>query len=83
MKTVVFNSDIKDFILDLFDKKEDSDGYIIELESGSRVITPNGAHIRKDEFAGVTPGSEIFLTNDLPSLLKYANREIHSERVPK
>lgn len=83
MKTIVFDPDVKDFILDLFDKEEDTEGYIIERESGSRVITPNGSHIRKDEFAGVTPGSEIFLTNDLPSLLKYANREAHNEPAIK
>ena len=78
MKTIVFDQRTKEFILDLFDKKEDSDGYIVERKGGSRVMTPDGAYVKSEDFAGITPGSEIFLTKDLPSLLKYANREVEN-----
>lgn len=75
MKTIVYNREMKDFILDLFDKKKDDEGFIVEKNTGIRVIKPSGEFVKYDDFVGVTPGSEIFLTNDLPSLIKYANRE--------
>lgn len=75
MRTIVYDYKTKDFILELFDKEKDSEGFIVEKETGDRVIKPSGEFVRYDDFVGVTPGSEIFLTNDLPSLIKYANRE--------
>lgn len=81
MKQVVFSEDTKDFILEIFGKKVDDDGYIVEKDTGSRVITPEGNFVRNEDFAAVVPGSEVFVTNDMPSLLKYANREMVREQV--
>ena len=78
MKTVVFDEKTRDFVLDVFEKEIDSDGYIVECGNGSRVVTPDGDFVRVEDFAGVTPGSEIFLTKDLPSLLKYTNKSRES-----
>ncbi len=73
MKTIVFNDSTRDLVLELFDKSIDSDGFIIEKDTGRRVLTPKGFEVRKEEFAGFVPGSEIVLTKDLPSILQYAN----------
>lgn len=81
MRTIVFNEDVKDFVFEVFNKSVDKDGYIIENETGSRVITPEGNFLKNEEFAAVVPGSEVFVTNDMPSLLKYANREMVSEQA--
>lgn len=75
MKTLVFNDSTKDFVLSLFDKKVDENGYIVEKDSEEKVLTPSGDDVQVNNFAGFTPGSEIILTQDLPSLLQYANRQ--------
>ena len=75
MKTVIFNDASRDLVLSFFGKAIDQDGYIIEKDTGRRVLTPNNDEVRKEDFAGFTPGSEIVLTKDLPFLLQYANTE--------
>jgi len=75
MKTITYNDNTLDLILTMFNKSVDKDGYVVESETGKRVLTPNGDEVRKEEFAGFVPGSEIVLTKDLPSLLQYANME--------
>lgn len=76
MKTIVFNDSTKNFILSLFDKSIDKEGYIIENSTKTRVLTPNGDEVLAKDFAGFTPGSEIILTKDLPSLLQFATNGI-------
>lgn len=74
MKTIVFDDTTQKFILSIFDKTLDKDGYIIEKKTKKRVLTPSGDEVHINNFAGFTPGSEIVLTKDLPSLLQYANQ---------
>lgn len=64
---------MKRTILDIFDKSVDEDGYIIENKTGDRVLTPKGDEAKLENFVGFTPGSEIVLTNDLPSLIQYVD----------
>lgn len=75
MKTIVFDQNTIEIVLGIFGKSVDSDGYIIESNTGERVLTPMGDEVKKEDFAGFVPGSEIILTKDLPSLLQYANIE--------
>lgn len=75
MNTIIFDEDVKDFVYKVFNKGVDKDGYIVERDSSSRVITPEGDFVRNQEFAAIIPGSEVFVTNDMPSLLKHLNRE--------
>ncbi len=79
MKTIVFSEDVKEFVFEVFNKSVDEDGYIVEKGNKSRVITPAGEHVPSKDFAAIIPGSEVFVTNDMPSLLKYVNRETASE----
>jgi len=74
MKTITFHDtrESKRAVLQLFGKSVDLDGYIIEIKSGERVASPRNEDIHIDDFAGIRPGSEIFLTNDLPSLIEQA-----------
>lgn len=79
MNTIVFDEDTKDFVFEVFNKGVDKEGYIIEKETGSRVITPEGEFVRSENFAAIVPGSEVFVTSDMPSLLKHLNREAIGE----
>jgi len=74
MKTITFESseNAKRVILALIGKKVDEDGYVVEISSGDRVVTPHNEELTLENFAGVRPGSEVFFTNDLPSLLEQA-----------
>lgn len=79
MKTITFEdtTEGKKALLQLFNKSVDQDGYIIEAQSGVRVVSPRNEEVHIDDFAGIRPGSEIFITKDLPALLEqseYLNR---------
>ena len=75
MKTAIFpnTDDAKLAILQLTGKSVDASGYIIESRSGERVISPAGEDVRLQNFAGIRKGSEIIITDDLPSLLEQAD----------
>lgn len=73
MKTIVFDDTTMKFILDVFNKAVDDDGFIIEKDTRARVLSPAGEEVLLADFAGFTPGSEIVLTRDLPALLRYAD----------
>lgn len=75
MKTYVFDETAKELILSIFNKSVDDEGYIIERDTGERVLSPLGNEVLLEHFAGFAPGSEIVLTDDLPTLLQYANEE--------
>lgn len=72
MNTITFNDSTKKLVLNIFGKDVDDDGYIVEKETGKRVVTPAGSEVHLREFAGIRKGSEIFITKDLPSLIQYA-----------
>lgn len=62
-------------VLKFFDKTIDEEGYIVEKSKPTqRVLDMNGEEIKTDEFAGITPGSEIFVKSDLISLIHLADR---------
>lgn len=72
MKTITFDDSSRRLILQAFGKDIDEQGYIIEMNTGQRVLTPNGDEILARDFAGIRKGSEIFITKDLPALLQFA-----------
>jgi hypothetical protein len=61
----------KGFILSLFSKLIDGEGFIIERDSRKRVLSSDGDEIKIDEFGGVTNGSEIYLKNNVVSLINF------------
>lgn len=74
MKTVLFNSsdDAKKVILAILGKTVDEEGFVVEMSTGERVVTQGSEELTLRNFTGVRPGSEVFFTNDLPSLLEQA-----------
>lgn len=62
-----------DFILEVFDKDVDDEGYIFNAD-GNRVTTPEGKELKKEEFAGVEKGSTIYLDDDFTTLVEHVKR---------
>ena len=54
---IIFDEEGKDFVLGIFDKTIDKEGFIIEKSTKRRVITPEGREITKKELAVINKGS--------------------------
>lgn len=75
--TITFGSDIetKRFILDVFGKGIDADGYVVEKANPTeKVLTPDGEEVSVADFAGVHKGSLVFVKSDLVSTIQMADR---------
>jgi len=63
------NIETKKFILEVFNKTIDADGFIIDIQTKKRIIDSEGQQITIDEFGGIVNGSEIFFKNNIISLV--------------
>ena len=71
---ILFDESSKTKLLEVMDKAVDSNGLIVEKSNPiQKVKTKEGNNITKEEFAGVRKGSEIFIKNDLNSILDLAD----------
>ena len=68
---ITFEESAVDHVLREFDKSVDDEGYIIEEESGDRVLTPEGDELRVDDLGAIAKGSEIFIEDNFVSVLEY------------
>ena len=68
---ITFDKGLAEQILSGFGKIVDDNGYIFDKKTGKRVLTPDGDEIKLSEFAGIVPGSEVFIKSDIVSLIKY------------
>jgi len=59
------------FILEAFGKGI-KDGIIIDIATGEPVLTPDGEEIEASKFGGFKKGSEIFLKDDLFTIMNLA-----------
>jgi len=66
---ITFDDSSKEFVLGVLSKSLDDEGYIVESDTGIRVLGQDGEPVHSDDFGGVRKGSEIFFKNDLPSVL--------------
>lgn len=67
---ITFDKTLSTTILKAFNKKVDQ-GYILDQTTNSRVLSQDGDEIKLSDFAGILPGSEIFIKSDIISLIKY------------
>lgn len=72
---ITFDKGATDFVLDIFNKSTDNDGFITERDN-TRVLTPEGIEITSDQLCVIKKGSEKFIAGDLTSLMKLAKGEI-------
>lgn len=75
MNTLIFDDKSKHIILQIFGKSIDNEGFIVDIQTNERVVTPDGSELLAKDWAGIRRGSEIFISKDLPSLLQYASNE--------
>ncbi|MFH1365585.1 MAG: hypothetical protein ABIH28_03310 [archaeon] len=70
---ILFDEQSKETLLEIMKKSVDSEGFIVEKDNPTeRVLTKDGEEIKLEEFAGVRKGSEIFIKNDINSILELA-----------
>ena len=68
---LTFDESFKEDILDLFGKSVDTEGFIIEKDNpNQRVLSEDGQEVKLKEFGGIKKGSEVFIKNDLISLMR-------------
>jgi len=72
---LTFTEDATEFILEGFGKTVDEEGFIIEQESGERVLTPAGEEIEADDLGGIANGSEIFVEDNFASVVDYVEKK--------
>ena len=71
---ILFDEASKLKLLDIMGKIVDSQSFIVEKNAPTqRVVTIEGEEIKINEFAGVKKGSEIFIKNDINSVLELAD----------
>ena len=70
---ITFDKSIKKDILELLGKTTDNENLIIEKNNPEqKVLTFDGEEISLEDFGGIQAGSEVFIKNDLPSLMKFS-----------
>jgi len=73
---ITFSNDAKKEILDFLDKDINREGLIVEKQNPTqKALTSDGQEISIDEFGGVKKGSEVFIKNDLISLMRLSKEE--------
>ena len=65
------NFNTKKFILGIFGKTIDEEGYIIEKESKKKILGSNGQEMTIAEFGGIKNGSEIYVKSGIVSLVEF------------
>lgn len=73
LDAITFEKSAKEAILSIFDKIVDNEGFVVEKDTGQRVLTYDGEEIRLEEFAGIGKNG-IFIKSDLPSLISYIDK---------
>lgn len=68
---ITFERGLATKLLSGFGKVVDESGYIVDVKSGKRVLSPEGEEVKLSEFAGIVPGSQLFIKSDVVSLIKY------------
>jgi len=66
---LLFHEATLPFILEAFGKSINSDGIIIDTATNEPVLTPEGEEIDSRKFGGLKKGSEIFMKDDLLSII--------------
>lgn len=76
MVTLTFGKAVKKEILGFLNKAIDEDGFIVEKENpNQKVLTFDGEEITEDEFGGIKRGSEVFIKNDIVSLMRLSKKD--------
>ena len=73
---LTFDESVKNEVLGFIGKDVDSDGFIVEKDNPKqRVLTVDNEEITLEEFGGYQRGSEVFIKNDLISLMRLSKEK--------
>lgn len=77
---IVFEENRIEYLLDLFDKEEDEEGYIYDPEREQRVTHDETERsIKTEELGVVGHGSQIFIKDEVDSIVDFVNRQHESD----
>lgn len=68
---IVFEDSRLEYLLELFDKEVDEEGFIVEAGSGERVISRSGKEIKKGDLGVIAHGSEVFIEDNFTEIVDY------------
>lgn len=72
---ITFDKSVRNDILSLLNKTVNEEKLIVEKDKpAQKVLTFDGEEISIEEFGGIQKGSEVFIKNDLISLMKLSKR---------
>lgn len=71
---ITFDESGREFVLDAFDKAVDDDGYIIEADDGTRVLTYDGKPLKEEELGLIAEGSDIFVEDNFASIVDFVTQ---------
>ncbi|MBS3076374.1 hypothetical protein J4481_01375 [Candidatus Pacearchaeota archaeon] len=72
---LTFDSSLKEEILGFFDKEVNTEGVIVEkFNPKQSVLSVDGQEVKIEEFGGIRKGSEVFIKNDLISLMRLSKQ---------
>ncbi|KKU25612.1 MAG: hypothetical protein UX37_C0017G0004 [Microgenomates group bacterium GW2011_GWA2_46_16] len=67
----LYHKDYTSQVLKALGNTADSEGFIVDVVTGERVLTKNTEEVNINEFAGIAKGSRIYLKSDVTSLIEY------------
>jgi len=73
--SLTFDSSLKKEILGFFDKEINDENIIVEKNNPQQqVLSVDGQEVKIEEFGGIRKGSEVFIKNDLVSLMRLSKQ---------
>ena len=73
--TLTFDSGLRREVLGFFGKDVNEEGIIVEKTNPNQhVLSTDGQEVREVEFGGIRKGSEVFIKNDLVSLMRLSKK---------
>ena len=73
--SLTFDSSLRNEVLEFFDKKVNEENIIVERSNPQQhVLSSDGQEVKIEEFGGIKKGSEVFIKNDIISLMRISKK---------
>lgn len=72
---IVFKEEQVDYLLDLFGKEVDDEGYIVDAETREREPSTDEDFIKKDDLGYVGHDSVHFVEDDISSIIEFLSEQ--------
>ena len=73
---ILFTDNATNFVLEAFGKEVGEDGLVVDRESKEPILTNEGVELEASRFGGLKKGSEIFIKDDLNSIMNLVDGNI-------